>query len=120
MKVKKEMLEEMLKSIEKPLCQAGVKITREHNGVRISLPGKNIKPADIETGPYPSFPTDLLPQWVTFMTQALPTKRQHYSTVKENIWNSRFKFIDGLRKLGAKIDRVNDHEYQVKAGMPSQ
>ncbi|XP_046848157.1 UDP-N-acetylglucosamine 1-carboxyvinyltransferase-like [Xenia sp. Carnegie-2017] len=73
LKVKEEMQEKMLKSIEKPLYQAGVKITREHNGVRVSLPGNDIEPADIETGPYPSFPTDLLPQWVTFMTQARPT-----------------------------------------------
>ena len=120
--VKKDMKENMLKSIREPLEKAGVKIEDkwsrrgEYEGIKISLKDGTIKPVDIETGPYPDFPTDLLPLWVAFMTQATPSRGKQYSTVHEQIFESRFNYVEGLMAMGAKIRRVNDREYRVYGG----
>lgn len=100
--------EDMLKAICEPLMDAGVKIEDRPSGIEISLKDENISPVDIKTGPYPGFPTDLLPQWVTFMTQVQPKK---YTTMKDQIYNKRFNYVDGLKDMKAKIEKVSQEEY---------
>ena len=111
------MKETMLRAIRQPLREAGVEINEARNGiVEISLGNGNITPVDIQTGPYPAFPTDLLPQWVTLMTQAQPTGRKRYTTIHDKIYDGRFNYVDGLKKMGAKIEKINDKEYRIHAG----
>jgi UDP-N-acetylglucosamine enolpyruvyl transferase len=123
LEVEEDMKEEMLKSIRKPLESAGVKITEarsrwgQFKGIEISLVDGVIKPVDIKTGPYPDFPTDLLPQWVAFMTQAATSETKKYSTVHDQIFESRFNYVDGLKAMGAKIKKVNEREYRVYGGI---
>ena len=120
--VEKDKKNEMLDSIYQPLQEAGVKIAErkcrrsEYVGIEISLKDGTIKPVDIKTGPYPDFPTDLLPLWVAFMTQATPSSWKQHSTVHEQIFESRFNYVEGLKAMGAKIRRVNDREYRVYGG----
>ncbi|MEL6614748.1 MAG: UDP-N-acetylglucosamine 1-carboxyvinyltransferase, partial [Bacteroidota bacterium] len=57
-----------------------------------------IQPVDIETAPYPGFPTDLQAQWTVMMTQASGA-----STVRDTVYTDRFKHIPELRRLGAKL-----------------
>ena len=122
LEVKEDMKETMLKSIRQPLEKAGVKIEDkwsrrgEYEGIKISLKDGTIKPVDIKTGPYPDFPTDLLPQWVAFMTQATPSSGKRYSTVHEKIFENRFNYVEGLKNMGARIEKVNDREYRVYGG----
>lgn len=124
--MKEDMKEAMLKAIRQPLVDAGVNIKeikkRHQYEIEISL-NKNriIKPVDIKTGPYPDFPTDLLPLWVVFMTQAQPTKMQtgetkRYSTVHDQIYDDRFKYVDGLVAMKAQIEKVSDKECRIFAG----
>ena len=54
--------------------------------------------ANVKTMPYPGFPTDMQPQIVTVLSLAKGT-----SLVTESVWNSRFKYVDELRRLGARI-----------------
>ncbi|HHW14706.1 MAG TPA: UDP-N-acetylglucosamine 1-carboxyvinyltransferase [Firmicutes bacterium] len=55
-------------------------------------------PADIITLPYPGFPTDLQPPWLTLMT--LSTGR---AVVTENVFEDRFRHVEALRRMGARI-----------------
>ena len=57
-----------------------------------------IESASVKTMPSPGFPTDMHPQMAVLMSLADGTSR-----VTENIWESRFKYVDELRKLGAQI-----------------
>ena len=54
--------------------------------------------AHVKTQPYPGFPTDMPPQIATVMALAEGT-----SMVTEAVWNNRFRYIDELKRLGAKI-----------------
>jgi UDP-N-acetylglucosamine 1-carboxyvinyltransferase len=58
---------------------------------------------DVVTLPYPGFPTDLQPQLMVLLTQALGTSR-----VTENVFESRFSFVDELRRMGADV-RIDGH-----------
>ena len=53
---------------------------------------------NINTLPYPGFPTDLQPQIGVALTLAQGT-----SIINESIWESRFQYTDELIKMGAKI-----------------
>jgi UDP-N-acetylglucosamine 1-carboxyvinyltransferase len=116
------MKKDMLKAISRLLDAAGVEIKETRNrqgqycGIEISLKNDTITPVDIKTGPYPGFPTDLLPQWVAFMTQAQATRTKKYAIIHDNIYDSRFNYVHGLKKLGAVIEEVNEREHRVYAG----
>ena len=62
----------------------------------------------IETQPYPGFPTDLQPQIMSMLSIARGT-----SVVVENLFESRFKHVGELKKLGADI-LVNDKTAIIK------
>ena len=62
----------------------------------------------IETQPYPGFPTDLQPQIMAMLSVARGT-----SVVVENLFESRFKHVSELKKLGADI-LVNDKTAIIK------
>ena len=53
----------------------------------------------VKTLPYPGFPTDMQPLIVTLLSVA-----EGISTVTETVWDSRFKFTDELKKMGADIN----------------
>ena len=54
--------------------------------------------SDVKSLPYPGFPTDMQPQTSAVLTLAGGT-----SLVQENVFSSRFKHIDELRRMGAQI-----------------
>ena len=92
--------------IEK-LKAAGVQVTEKRDGLEVCRRGQ-IRPVSITTGPYPEFPTDLLPQWVSFMTQA-----NGKSTIQDTIYDNRFKLVPDLEKMGAVIKEINETKYEV-------
>ena len=59
---------------------------------------KKLKAVDIQTMPYPGFPTDLQPQFSTLLTICAGT-----SIVRENIFENRFKFMQEIQRMGAKV-----------------
>ena len=48
--------------------------------------------------PYPGFPTDLQPQFSTMLTICKGT-----SIITENIFENRFKFMQEIKRMGAKV-----------------
>ena len=96
----------MVPVLEK-LQQAGVSLQWRRNGLEVQRYGQ-IHPVNVTAGPFPQFPTDLLPQWVTFMTLA-----NGPSILEDTIYDSRFKHVEHLQKMGAKFTKFSDKRYQV-------
>ncbi|HHY15922.1 MAG TPA: UDP-N-acetylglucosamine 1-carboxyvinyltransferase [Firmicutes bacterium] len=78
------------------LEEAGVVVSRRSNDLLIKAPAR-LQPVDVETMPYPGFPTDLQQPLVAAMSTADGT-----SVVRETIFD-RFRYIDELRRMGADI-----------------
>ncbi|MFL2510312.1 MAG: UDP-N-acetylglucosamine 1-carboxyvinyltransferase [Alphaproteobacteria bacterium] len=70
------------------------------------LPSKKIIGTNIETAPYPGFPTDLQAQIMALMCMA-----NGPSTIKEKIFENRFMHVSELNRLGANIKIKKDTAY---------
>lgn len=64
---------------------------------------KRLYPANIITEPYPGFPTDL-----QSIIAATLLRAKGRSTITENIFENRFKYIKELRKMGAIINEYGN------------
>lgn len=60
--------------------------------------GRPLHAVDLETAPYPGFPTDLQAQYMVLMTQAGGVCR-----LKETIFENRFMHVPELRRMGAMV-----------------
>lgn len=91
-----------LESISAKLIEMGVNITE--NGDSITLESSSeLKGVNVKTLPYPGFPTDIQQPMTTLLSMA-----KGRSIVNESIWESRFKHVDELKKMGAKINVKNN------------
>ena len=88
---------EDIKSITSKLEEAGVKIKQEKSKIEIISP-KKLKAVEIKTMPYPGFPTDMQSVFGSMLTNAKGT-----SVIVENIFDNRFKYLNELKKMGAKV-----------------
>ncbi|MCI9354257.1 MAG: UDP-N-acetylglucosamine 1-carboxyvinyltransferase [Firmicutes bacterium] len=80
------------------LGEAGCMIKEQKNSIYLKAP-KKIKPVyRIHTGPYPDFPTDMQPQFMSILTLAEGT-----SIISETVFEARFKHISELCRMGADI-----------------
>jgi len=75
-------------------------------GDSITIKGKAIKAVDIETAPFPGFPTDLQAPFTALMTIA-----NGESKITETIFENRMNHIHLLNKMGAciKLDQNTAH-----------
>ena len=80
------------------LTKAGVEIEFVENGVKVSRDGP-LKAVDMQTAPYPGFPTDLQAQFMALMSLA-----DGASVIRETIFENRFMHAPELSRLGARID----------------
>lgn len=88
---------EHLKAVTSKLREINVHIEEKDN--KIFLSGKNIfKNVDIKTMPYPGFPTDMQPQFMSLMTICNGT-----SIINETIFENRFMHASELGLMGANI-----------------
>lgn len=89
---------EMLSSLLHKLDENGCKIAVGNDKITISSDRFLRSVKSVETQPYPGFPTDLQAQ----MT-ALCTLSKGSSVITENLFETRFKFVPELKKMGADI-----------------
>jgi UDP-N-acetylglucosamine 1-carboxyvinyltransferase len=89
---------EHLQSALDILARTGVDLTVEADGVRVKRNGNGIQPVDIETHPFPGFPTDLQAQFMALMTMSQGT-----SHVRETIFENRYMHVAELARFGADI-----------------
>ncbi|UCH92619.1 MAG: UDP-N-acetylglucosamine 1-carboxyvinyltransferase [Candidatus Aminicenantes bacterium] len=84
------------------LEQVGVQVKTGKDTITVSSNGA-FQPVELETMPYPGYPTDLQAQLTTLLTQAEGTSR-----IRENIFNNRFQHTKELNKMGANIEVKGD------------
>jgi UDP-N-acetylglucosamine 1-carboxyvinyltransferase len=80
------------------LGQTGAVITEEADGLRVKRNGNGIQPVDVETAPFPAFPTDLQAQFMALMTMSTGV-----SNIRETIFENRFMHVAELARFGADI-----------------
>ncbi len=89
---------DLLQSALDVLGRAGVEISATNEGIRVRRNGHGIDAVDVETEPFPGFPTDLQAQFMALMTTAKGTSR-----IRETIFENRFMHVQELARLGARI-----------------
>jgi UDP-N-acetylglucosamine 1-carboxyvinyltransferase len=85
------------------LRAAGVQITETNHGIRIARNGAGISPVQVETQPFPGFPTDLQAQLMALMAIS-----SGESKIRETIFENRFMHVQELARLGADIKTQGD------------
>ncbi len=80
------------------LSHAGVSISSEANGIRVRRNGNGLVAVDVETQPFPGFPTDLQAQFMALMTTSMGV-----STIRETIFENRYMHVAELARFGADI-----------------
>ena len=89
------------------LTTAGATVSAQSDGFRVQM-SERPRAVDIVTLPYPGFATDLQPQFI-----ALNAVSDGVAMVTENLFESRFKFVNELIRLGADV-RIEGHHALVR------
>ena len=85
------------------LSKSGILIKTKNNSIILEKNDTEIKPVNIDTRPYPGFPTDLQAQFMSLMTLS-----NGKSFIRENIFENRFMHVQELVRLGADIKLKGD------------
>ncbi len=88
------------------LKEAGVKVQIKEESITTASEARS-QAVNIETMPYPGFPTDLQAPMAAFLSLA-----QGSSLINETVFESRFAYIPELVRLGANI-QVIDHAVNI-------
>ncbi len=100
-----------LDCISSLLVAMGARVDEEDDAVTVTA-GRRLKPINVDTRPYPGFPTDMHPQF-----SALFCTVDGECDVTENIFTNRFRYVDELKKMGADIT-VNGKTAYINGGKP--
>jgi UDP-N-acetylglucosamine 1-carboxyvinyltransferase len=95
--------ESLLQTAFDTLEEAGATVASDNRGVRVTRNGAGISAVDVQTAPFPGFPTDLQAQFMALMTRARGTSR-----ITETIFENRFMHVQELARLGAHIKLEGD------------
>ncbi len=93
----KNVIPKHLEAISVKLVEIGATIEEFDDAVRVRNDHR-LKPTQVTTLPYPGFPTDMQPQIATLLALSEGT-----STVRERIFENRFKYVAELSRMGANI-----------------
>ncbi|MBO4354195.1 MAG: UDP-N-acetylglucosamine 1-carboxyvinyltransferase [Clostridia bacterium] len=99
-------------SISTKLTEMGVSITEFDDGVLVSAPNA-LKSTNIETLPYPGFPTDMQPLMAVLMCLA-----DGVGTINETIYDDRFRYVEELKRMGAHITLSGRRRAEIIGGYP--
>lgn len=88
--------------VVRKMRQMGIEIEPTKEGAIVRREGK-INPTDIQTLPFPGFPTDMQAQVMTLCALA-----DGSSVITENVFENRFMFASELSRMGADI-RIEGH-----------
>jgi len=90
---------ETLKTIIRKLEDVGAEVETTEDTIKISSDKENLRSVDLETSPYPKFPTDMQAQFITLNSVAKGRSR-----VTESVFENRFMHVQELVRMGADID----------------
>jgi UDP-N-acetylglucosamine 1-carboxyvinyltransferase len=83
--------------------KAGIDVDEVNDGIKVHRNGGPLAPVQVETEPFPGFPTDCQAQVMALMTRAKGTSR-----IRETIFENRFMHVQELARLGADIHLHGD------------
>ena len=86
-----------LESVTAKLIEMGIKVEEHEDSITIKS-DQNFKGVNIKTLPYPGIPTDIQQPMSALLSIA-----KGRSIISESIWESRFKHVDELKKMGAIV-----------------
>ncbi len=86
-----------LEAVSAKLSEIGCEVSEFDDAVRVVCKSR-LHHTNINTLPYPGFPTDMQPQITVILSLAEGT-----SIVTESIFENRFKYVDELSRMGANI-----------------
>ena len=91
-----------MEALTAKLLEMGVMVTENDDSIRVRPRGEQ-RAVNIKTQVYPGFPTDLQQPMCALLAMANGT-----STVCETIFENRFKYLEELRRMGAKFKLVEN------------
>lgn len=110
------IVSEHLEIILLKLKQIGIDFKLENFNKNTNLiinPVSHLKNFNLQTLPYPGFPTDLQAPFAVLATQC-----QGSSLIYETLYEGRFKYADELIKMGAKIKNLDSHQILISGPTP--
>ena len=93
----KNVVPRHLECISLKLRETGTVVEELGDAVRVYR-NRPLKPTHIKTMPYPGFPTDMQPQMGVLLSLA-----NGEGSITEGIYDTRFKYCDELRRMGADV-----------------
>lgn len=104
----KNVIPKHLDAISSKLREIGCEVQEYDDAVRVVCRRRPVH-TDVKTLPYPGFPTDMQPQMTVVLSMAEGT-----SIVTESIFESRFRYVNELTRMGATIKVVEGSAAVVK------
>lgn len=92
--------ESLISFLKQTACQISVK----NDKINVKSDGRLSSISNIQTMPYPFFPTDLQPQMMVLQSISHGT-----CLLTENVFENRFGLVPELKKMGADISVQNNH-----------
>ncbi len=99
----KNILPQHLGAVIDKLDEAGVSLIGNNGSMRVR-PKRRLKPVNVNTLPYPGFPTDMQAQIMSLMCLV-----PGISVITEKIYPDRFMHVAELNRMGARIQREGPH-----------
>ncbi len=93
----KNVIPKHLDCITAKLAEMGAEII-EYDDALLVKRNEPLRKTNIKTLPYPGFPTDMQPQATVILSMA-----SGMSLVTEGVWDSRYRYVEELRRMGAQI-----------------
>ncbi len=91
---------DLIETVIEVMEEAGISIERTEDGMIVSRdPEASIKGVDVQTQPYPGYPTDMQAQFMALMAAS-----NGASMITETIFENRFMHVPELSRLGANIN----------------
>lgn len=99
----KQITPHILEAVLSKLEEAGASISHGSDWIELDMRGRRPKSVDVNTAPYPAFPTDMQAQMV-----ALNTISEGTGSITETIFENRFMHVQEMRRMGANINLVGN------------
>ncbi|MDR0569962.1 MAG: UDP-N-acetylglucosamine 1-carboxyvinyltransferase [Clostridiales Family XIII bacterium] len=94
----KNMVPDHVKPIIAKLRECGVEVEEFDDSVLVDAEGKELVATEIKTLPYPGFPTDMQPQFMSLLTTVKGS-----SAIIETVFERRYRHVGELNRMGARI-----------------
>jgi UDP-N-acetylglucosamine 1-carboxyvinyltransferase len=105
------VIPEHLTAVIAKLKEVGVRVVQEDRDVLRVIPGLIHRGTDIETLPYPGFPTDMQALFMSLLTLC-----EGNSVITETVYENRLRHVPELIRMGAHIKVKGNHA--VVRGVP--